>query len=35
MYTNIRYLKASVGVKILTFLEKNGGDKAVDHEIDL
>ena len=29
------YLKASADVKISTFLEKNGGDEAVDHEMDL
>ncbi len=28
------YLKASTGVKISTFLEKNG-DEAVDHKVDL
>ncbi len=29
------HLKASADVKISTFVEKNGGDEAVDHERDL
>ena len=29
------YLKGSADVKMSTFLEENGGDEAVDHEMDL
>ncbi len=34
---NITYLKASIGIKISKFLEKNGGgeDEAIDYEMDL
>ena len=28
-------LKASTGIKISTFFEKNGGDEAMDHKMDL
>ena len=28
------YLKDSTDVKISTFLDKNGGDEAVDHEME-
>ncbi len=35
LHTIIMRLKASADVKISTFLEKNGGDEAVDREMDL
>ena len=35
-HTNIMYLEVSAGIKISTFLRKNGrGNEAVDHQTDL